>query len=207
SCQTKILKEQQQQEEEEEQQALSVLETPVSGPSRTGRAVNLARLLHHECTELLRLYKNRETFLLDHTPDGSRIVSPSPPEGEPRAARQVQLLHSALRQCLGLLHCVIQKEEEEWGKLEEDYESMKKNVRVRLEDLLYTTKNLVENEDGTLEVTPDHQCTEEVDGAGGVFGLKMWIYRVLVELAHWSHHAVQTLHVLHKQTQGVEKEV
>lgn len=52
--------EQQQQEEELEQQALSVLETPVSGPSRTGRAVNLARLLHHECTELLRLYVSHE---------------------------------------------------------------------------------------------------------------------------------------------------
>uniref|UniRef100_A0A3B3DBM3 Uncharacterized protein n=1 Tax=Oryzias melastigma TaxID=30732 RepID=A0A3B3DBM3_ORYME len=192
--------------EQEQQQALSAPETPVSGPSRTGRAVNLARLLHHECTELLRLYKERETFLSYHTPDGSRIVSLSPPEEEePSTDRQVQLLHSALRQCLGLLHCVIQKEEEEWGKLEEDYESMKKNVRVRLEDLLYTTKNLVE--DGTLDVTPDHRCAEEVDGASGVFGLKMWIYRVLVELTHWSDHAVQTLHVLHTHTEGVEEEV
>lgn len=72
----------------------------------------------------------------------------------------MQLLHSALRQCLGLLHCIILKEEEEWGELEGDYESMRKNVRLRLEHLLRTTKDLAETEGKTLEVTPDHQCTE-----------------------------------------------
>lgn len=79
---------------------------------------------------------------------------------DPSAEEQVQLLHSALRQCLGLLHCVILKEEEEWGELEGDYETMKKTVRIRLEHLLYTTKDLVETDDKTLEVTPDHQCNE-----------------------------------------------
>lgn len=105
--------------------------------------------------------KERETFLAGHTPDGVRIVSLSPDaEGQ-----QVQLLHSALRQCLGLLQCVIQKEEEEWGELEGEYENMRKTVRVRLEHLLFSTKDLVESEDGDLEVTPDHQCDEvEYDG-------------------------------------------
>lgn len=74
--------------------------------------------------------------------------------------QQVQLLHAALRQCLGLLHCVTVKEEEEWGELEGDYETMRKNVRVRLEHLLYSTKDLGETEDTTLEVTPDHKCNE-----------------------------------------------
>lgn len=42
--------------EQEEQQQITVLDTPVPGPSQTERAVALARLLHHECTHLLQLY-------------------------------------------------------------------------------------------------------------------------------------------------------
>jgi len=88
------------------------------------------------------------------------MVSLSPDSEEPSTEQQVQLLHSALRQCLGLIHCVILKEEEEWGELEGDYETMRKNVRLRLEHLLCSTKGLVETENMTLEVTPDHQCNE-----------------------------------------------
>lgn len=193
------------EQEEQQQQQITGLDTPVPGPSRTGRAVALARLLHHECTSLLQLYKDKETFLADHTPGSGRIVSLSPDSEEPSTEEQVQLLHSALRQCLGLIHCVILKEEEEWGELEGDYETMRKNVRLRLEHLLLTTKELVETEDVTLEVTPDHQCNEEVDGAGGAFGLKMWTYRVLLELIHWADHAAQTLHVLHKERGGTDE--
>lgn len=104
--------------------------------------------------------KERETFLADHTPDEGRIVSLSHDAEEPSAEQQVRLLHQALRQCLGLIHCVILKEEEEWGELEGDYETMKNNVRVRLEYLLLTTKDLVETGGVTLEVTPDHQCNQ-----------------------------------------------
>ncbi|CAG5929253.1 uncharacterized protein ACNS7B_021036 [Menidia menidia] len=190
---------------EQEEQPLTAPDEPVPGPSGTGRAVALARLLHHECTELLRLYKERETFLSDHAPDGGRMVSLSPEAEEPGTDEQVQLLHSALRQCLGLLHCLILKEEEEWGKQEGDYETMRKSVRVRLEHLLCSTKELVETEDTTPEVTPDHQCNEEVDGSGGVFGFKMWTYRVLLELIHWADHAAQTLHVLHTEKEGTEE--
>lgn len=103
--------------------------------------------------------KEKET-LPDHTPDSGRIVSLSPDSEEPSTEEQVQLLHSALRQCLGLLQCVIVKEEEEWGELQGDYETMRKTVRFRLEHLLYNTKALVEMEGTTLEVTPDHQCNE-----------------------------------------------
>lgn len=41
---------------EQEEQTVTVLDVPVPGRSRTGRAVALARLLHHECTQLLQLY-------------------------------------------------------------------------------------------------------------------------------------------------------
>ncbi|KAK9524711.1 hypothetical protein VZT92_017081 [Zoarces viviparus] len=190
--------------EQEEQQQITALDAPVPGPSQTERAVALARLLHHECARLLQLYKEKETFSSDHTPDAGRIVSLSPDSEEPSTEQQVQLLHSALRQCLGLIHCVILKEEEEWGELEGDYETMRKNVRLRLEHLLSSTKVLVETENVTVEVTPDHQCNEETDGAGGVFGLKMWTYRVLLELVHWADHAAQTLHVLHTERAGTE---
>ena len=50
---------------EQEERQITVLDTPVPGPSRTGRAVALARLLHHECNNLLQLYVSYEfTFLL-----------------------------------------------------------------------------------------------------------------------------------------------
>lgn len=98
--------------------------------------------------------------MADHTPDEGRIVSLSHDAEEPSAEQQVQLLHQALRQCLGLIQCVILKEEEEWGKMEGDYETMKNSVRLRFEYLLRTTKDLVETGGVTLEVTPDHQCNE-----------------------------------------------
>lgn len=127
----------------------------------TGKLHQAHKTLYSSSSHISVLFqKERETFLLDHTPDGRRMVSLSPEVEEPSAEKQVQLLHSALRQCLGLLHCVSQKEEEEWGKLEDDYESLKKNVLTRLEHLLYTTKDLAETEGTSLEVTPDHQCTE-----------------------------------------------
>ncbi|TNN85209.1 hypothetical protein EYF80_004559 [Liparis tanakae] len=189
---------------EQEEQPMTAPDAPVPDPSQTGRAVALAQLLHHECARLLQLYKEKETFLSDHTPDAGRMVSHSPHSEEPTTEQQVHLLHSALRQCLGLIHCVILKEEEEWGELEGDYETMRKNVRLRLEHLLCSTKCLVETENMTLEVTPDHQCNEETDGAGGVFGLKLWTYRVLLELVHWADHAAQTLHVLYAESEGTE---
>ncbi|CAN9509557.1 unnamed protein product [Ophioblennius macclurei] len=192
---------------EQDEQRITELDAPVAGGSRTGSAVALARLLHKECSRLLQLYKERETFLADHTPAEGRMVSLSADQDELSAEEQVQRLHSALRRCLGLLHCAILKEEEEWGELEGDYSDMRKTVRFRLEYLLRTTKALVETEDVTLEVTPDHQCNEETDGGGGggAFGLKLWTFRVLLELIHWADHAAQTLHVLHKAREGTEE--
>lgn len=175
-----------------------------SGSRQTGSAVSLARLLHSECNHLLRLFREKESFSEDFTPDGGRIVSLSADSGS-STVEQVLLLHSALRQCLGLLHHVIAKEEEEWGELDGDYESMRKNVHQRLQYLLHTTKALMETDKTILEVTPDHQCTEEVDGPVGVFALKMWIYRVLLELVHWADHATQTLHKLHSEREGKDE--
>lgn len=46
---------------------------------------------------------------------------------------------------------------------------------------------------------------QEIDGPRGVFGLKMWTYRVLLELIHWADHATQTLHILHTERGGTEE--
>lgn len=171
--------------------------------TRTASAAALARLLHRESCQLLQLFRERETFPADHTPDGGHMVSLSHESEEPSAEEQVQLLHLALRQCLGLIHCVIQKEEEEWGELDGEYESLRKTVRSRLEHLLHSTNDLVESDD--MPVSPDIRCTEEVDGAGGGFGLKLWTYRVLLEVIHWADHAAQTLHILHSESGGTQE--
>lgn len=188
-----------------------------SGGSRTGSAVALARLLRLECGRLLELWKERETGFADHTPDGGRMVSlkssssssssTTEEEGgeeEEGAETKVQRMHGALRQCLGLLHCVMEREEEEWGELEGDYALLRNTVRRRLELLLHATKALVETEAAPLDVTPDHRCSEEVDGGGGAFGLKLWTLRVLLELVHWADHATHTLHALHRERGGSE---
>lgn len=173
-------------------------------PGKTGRAVALARLLHQDCTQLLDLYRERESFSSDHTPQGDRIVSLSLGSSDLSVEQQVQLVHAALRQCLGLLECLILKEEEEMGELEGEYETVRRTVRARLRHLLHSTRVLLEAEEGTVDVTPDHQCNEEVDGVVGTFAAKLWTYRVLLELIHWADSASQTLHVLHTEREGTE---
>ncbi|KAG7236514.1 hypothetical protein INR49_000837, partial [Caranx melampygus] len=55
--------------------------------------------------------KRQGDLFIGPQPDGGALV-PVPDSEEP----------SAEEKCLGLLHCVIQKEEEEWGELEGDYD-------------------------------------------------------------------------------------
>uniref|UniRef100_A0A3B5KX20 Uncharacterized protein n=1 Tax=Xiphophorus couchianus TaxID=32473 RepID=A0A3B5KX20_9TELE len=187
-----------------EQRKQPLTDSTAPNSTQTGRAVALARLLHQECIQLLQLFKKRETSLSDQTPDGVRMVSLSSETTKFSIEEQVRLLHSALRQCLGMLRRVIQKEREELGQQGDGYETLKASVRARLENLLYTTKDLLKSKDLTLEVAQDQQCNEEVDGMGGTFGLKMWTYRVLLELIHWADQAAKTLHVLHTEREGMK---
>lgn len=56
-------------EQDEKQQGIA-LDSPVPGRTQTGRAVALARLLHHECTYLLQLYVSYQfthSLCLSHT--------------------------------------------------------------------------------------------------------------------------------------------
>ena len=68
-------------------------------------------------------------------------------------------LHVALRQCLGLLQCLIVREEE-MGELDGEYEVMRKSVRSRLQHLLHSTRVLLPEAGAGAEVTPDNPCTE-----------------------------------------------
>lgn len=55
-----------------------------------------------------------------------------------------------------------------------------------------------------LQFSSSSLSVQEVDGAGGIFGLKLWTYRVLLELVHWADHAERTLHTLHTEMGGTE---
>lgn len=58
------------EQDEQQQQERTALDSPVPGRSQTGRAVALARLLHHECTHLLQLYVSYQfthSLCLPHT--------------------------------------------------------------------------------------------------------------------------------------------
>ncbi|XP_036407846.1 ciliary neurotrophic factor-like isoform X1 [Megalops cyprinoides] len=178
---------------------------PGSGRSRTERAVALARLLHRDCTRLLELYKEKESFPAEHSLEADRIVSVCVSAPHLTTDERVWLLHSALQQCLRLLEYVIGREEE----LEEEgeYESVRNSVRDRLGHLLHNTSALLVKEEGSSEPSCDPDSTEEmqVDEADGSFGVKLWTYRVLQELIHWTHSASETLHTLHTEREAEQE--
>ncbi|XP_036372872.1 ciliary neurotrophic factor, partial [Megalops cyprinoides] len=171
---------------------------PGSVRSRTGKAAALARLLHRDCTRLLELYREREHFPPEFSPEKGRIVPVAPSAPHLSASERVCLLHSALRQCLGLLERVIGWEEEQGADGEGEYQSVRNAVRDRLGHLLQSTKALLVDGEGMAALTPDPNNAEEMDGLGrdGAFGAKLWAYRVLQELIHWTHSTAQTLHAL-----------
>ncbi|KPP63993.1 hypothetical protein Z043_117703 [Scleropages formosus] len=148
------------------------------------------------------LQKEKESFLAEHGPEGPNIVAVSLSLDDLSTYDKLRLLRSALRECLALLRSVMSREEElgysDGGQGE--YESMRNTVRDRLEHLLHSTELLLEETrtsnspqvpDGAVSVEPD-----EVDGA---FQAKVWTYRVLQELVHWTRYTSQTLHILHAE--------
>ncbi|XP_051756055.1 uncharacterized protein LOC127515919 [Ctenopharyngodon idella] len=184
-------------------------DTPVPGKSATDRAAALARLLHRDCTRLLELYKERESFLSHHVPGGERLVTLALCPEAPSTAEQVGHVRSALRRCKELLECLISREVEEMGQeLEGEFESLRKTVKDRLGHLVHSTGALLENGEGGCPPSPQIQCNEgqdEVEGSGS-FAAKLWTYRVLLELIHWTDSASQTLHVFHTETQGQQQQ-
>ncbi|KAA0723982.1 hypothetical protein E1301_Tti021453 [Triplophysa tibetana] len=184
-------------------------DAPVPTRSAADRAAALARLLHRDCTRLLELYKERESFLSHLVPDGRRLVSLVLCREALTTDEQVGHVRSALRRCTELLECLISREVEEMGEeMEGEYETLRKAVKDRLGHLVHSTGALLENSEGGCPPSPETKCAEgqdEVDGSG-MFAAKLWTYRVLLELIHWTDWASQTLHVFHTETQGQQHE-
>ncbi|KAL1272131.1 hypothetical protein QQF64_031147 [Cirrhinus molitorella] len=183
-------------------------DTPVAQRSATDRAAALARLLHRDCTRLLELYKERENFLSHHVPDGERLVALGLCPEALTTAEQVGHVRSALRRCKELLECLITREVEEMGEeLEGEYESLRKTVKDRLGHLVHSTAALLENGEGGCPPSPPLQCTEGQDEVDDSFAAKLWTYRVLLELIHWTDSASQTLHLFQSETQGQQQQL
>ncbi|XP_051502065.1 ciliary neurotrophic factor-like [Myxocyprinus asiaticus] len=181
-------------------------ELDASVPGRSAAA--LARLLHRDCTRLLELYKERESFLSHHVPEGERLVTLALCPEALTTAEQVGHVRSALRRCKELLECLITREVEEMGKeLEGEYESLRMTVKDRLGHFVHSTGALLENGEDGCPPSPNFECAEgqdEVEGSGS-FAAKLWTYRVLLELIHWTDSACQTLHLFHTEKQGQQQ--
>ncbi|XP_076871365.1 uncharacterized protein LOC143521842 [Brachyhypopomus gauderio] len=182
---------------------------PALDPSDLTRATGLAHLLHKDCKQLLELFKERESFHSEHVPAGDRLVTFALCPEAPTSTEQVGHVRSALRQCLEMLECVISREVEEMGEeLEGEYEAVRKVVKDRIGHFLHSTGVLLENGEGFCPPSPEIQCTEvvdEVEGSGSFAG-KLWTYKVLLELIHWTDSASQALHLLHSETDAVPEE-
>ncbi|TSL54335.1 hypothetical protein Baya_6225 [Bagarius yarrelli] len=178
------------------------------GRSATSRAVALARLLHQECKNLLELYKERESFLPHHTPEGERLLIFDLCPDNPSSEQQVSHAHSALSRCLEMLECLIAREVEELGEeFQGEYETVRNTVKDRLGHLLHSTGALLKNGEGVCAPLPEFQCVQgmdEVEGSGS-FANKLWTYKVLLEMIHWSNLAAQALHFLHAERENEEE--
>uniref|UniRef100_A0A3Q2QE80 Ciliary neurotrophic factor n=1 Tax=Fundulus heteroclitus TaxID=8078 RepID=A0A3Q2QE80_FUNHE len=201
-----------------------------SDPSRTttaARAANIAKLLLHECTLLLKSFREKENF--EPNADG-RLVSAPPASSQLDTRDKLWRLHSALEQCHRLLERAIEKEDEELGRTETgEYENTRRTVKNRLVFLLSNTRELLRAAGGSTVLTPsvdgsqvggdfsrnvfkekrlDQKPRQEQlfsslwqsDGPTTAFELKTWVYRVFVEVEHWSKTAVTVLQELQSDT-------
>ncbi|XP_048851685.1 ciliary neurotrophic factor isoform X2 [Brienomyrus brachyistius] len=133
-------------------------------------------------------YEMKEPFILEVTLPEVHIITLPQPSSDLSVDKQLSTMCSALHQCLKLLETVMCREEEEFGIQEGgDYRKMQNTVKDRLGDLLHCMKLLTKGE------LPSH--TEPTDGSknGNTFALKIWIYRVLLELKHWIKCAIVIL--------------
>ncbi|KAK3523479.1 hypothetical protein QTP86_033984 [Hemibagrus guttatus] len=178
------------------------------GRSATGRAVALAHLLQQECKNLLELYKERESFLSNHVPEGERLLIFDLCTDTPSSEQRVGHAHSALSRCLEMLECLIAREVAELGEdIEGEYENVRNTVKDRLGHLLHSTGALLENGEDVCAPLPDFQCVQgldEVEGTGS-FAMKLWTFKVLLELSHWSDMAAHALRLLHSEQENEQE--
>lgn len=163
--------------------------------SRTtaARATAIAEQLHHECSILLELFREKESFTPDVTVADGRLVSVPPPSSQLDNRDKLWRLHSALFQCRSLLERAIAREEEELGGAKKgDYETQRKMVNERLSLLLINTGELLKAADGTAVLTPNLDGLE-LDGPSLLFDLKLWVYRIFREVDYWAKTASSVL--------------
>ncbi|XP_076152065.1 ciliary neurotrophic factor [Alosa pseudoharengus] len=164
------------------------------GYRATVKTVQLARLLYTESVRLLDLYKERESFPQTAV-SGDHLVSVPRPAPQLPAGERVWLVHTALGQCQGLLDRAIVLEDTELGlpgdKENTEYLSQRKVVKERLGHLLQSTKSLLLDGGGTATVGTGQERTVEPDG--GLFALKVWIYRIIQDVVYWTNMASETL--------------
>ncbi|XP_034067442.1 ciliary neurotrophic factor [Gymnodraco acuticeps] len=163
--------------------------------STVARAASIAEQLRYECSILLELYREKESFTADVLVDG-RLVSVAPPSSQLDTRDKLWRLHSALMQCRSLLERAIAREEEELGGGKKgDYETQRKMVKDRLSYLLICTGELLKTAGGAALLTPSLEGLE-LDGPTALFELKLWVYRIFKEVDYWTKTAITTLEAL-----------
>ncbi|KAG5261217.1 hypothetical protein AALO_G00301340 [Alosa alosa] len=184
------------------------------GSPATRKAVDLARLIKEDCSRLLELYKERETFPENKTSEGGPHLVSVAAISSPDVLTTVERVwhhRCALRRCLELLERQIVWEEEEMGEGGGEYEEVRQAVKVRLGHLLHSTRVLLEAEDvdqGSDHLSPDHDCTqgtEEVDSSN-TMNMKIWTHHLLQDLIHWTDSAMKTLHIFHMERTGQQEQ-
>ncbi|XP_061535237.1 ciliary neurotrophic factor isoform X1 [Phycodurus eques] len=168
-------------------------------PGGTGgtaaRAAAVAELLRVESANLLELYRKRERLAADVIAGDGRLVSVAPPSARPDAADKLRRLHAALLRCRGLMESAVAKEDEEMGGGTGEYETLRKTVKERLSSLVNVAGELVKAAGGPAALTPTSSDGSEPDDPG-VFGLKLWLFRVYAEVDFWAKTAVATFRAL-----------
>ncbi|TRY65514.1 hypothetical protein DNTS_021736 [Danionella cerebrum] len=134
------------------------------------------------------------------SPPGGRLVTLAQCSGTASTAGRLRVQRWALHHCLKLLErLVLSEEEDEEEEEEESLEALRRTVRDRLSHLIHSTAELMRIMKDEVEEEPEGDCAQaedEVEGAGG-FAVKLWTFRVLHELVHWSEAASHTLHTIH----------
>ncbi|XP_077575130.1 ciliary neurotrophic factor [Stigmatopora nigra] len=162
------------------------------------KAVAIAELLHRESSNLLELYKKRETFIANVISGDSRLVSVPPPSSQLDTRDKLWCLQTAFLQCERLMERAIAKEDEALGIETGEYKILRKMVSDRISYLVGTIGDVIKAMDGPALVTPSFNDSLEPDNLT-VFEMKLWVFRVFLEVDHWAKTAEAVLQALPKE--------
>ncbi|KAM8842697.1 ciliary neurotrophic factor [Synchiropus picturatus] len=171
-----------------------------SDPSVVTQAIAVAEQLSVECSTLLELYKQKESFTSEVA--DSRLVSAPHPSAQLDSGDKLWSLHMALLQCRGLMKRAMEREEKELGSEKNgSYEGQRRVVKERLSLLVGRTAEILKAVKGAAAVPPS-LAEPEWDGSS-TFELKVWVFRVFKEVDYWTKAAITTLKSLSKSKEPV----